>query len=79
MFPTRPITLDRFEGAIAVLKADDGQELRWPRTELPEGAAIGAVFSLGLLTNKELTDERARFAKTLLNEILAPDHDNAAR
>lgn len=70
MFPTRPITVDRFEGDMAVLKTDDGQELVWPRTELPRDAAVGSILTLALLTNIDLTQERTALAKTMLNEIL---------
>ncbi len=70
MFPIKNVTLDRFEGDTAVLRTDDGQELHWKKSELPADAKIGDVLSLALLTNTDLTQERTRFAKTVLNEIL---------
>ncbi|MBI4262673.1 DUF3006 domain-containing protein [Candidatus Uhrbacteria bacterium] len=73
MFPAKTVTCDRLEGDVAVLKTDDGQELHWKKSDLPKGTKVGDVLSLTLLTNTDLTEERTNFAKTMLNEILAPE------
>lgn len=70
MIPSKPVTLDRFEKDVAILRTDDGQELLWPREKLPAAAKQGDVLSLALLTNTDLADERKKYAKTVLNEIL---------
>ncbi len=62
--------VDRFEGDSAVIKTEDGQELIWPKSELPEGAKEGTAVRLALSTSQTDEEERAKLAKTLLNEIL---------
>lgn len=62
--------IDRFEGESAVIKTDDGQEIIWPKNNLPEDAEEGAAVRLNLSTSKTDEEERAKLAKTLLNEIL---------
>lgn len=64
--------IDRFEGKMAVIRLDDGQEINWPREglspDLKEGSVV-RVFVGASLTEEE---ERAKIAKSLLNEILSP-------
>ncbi|MFZ5363917.1 MAG: DUF3006 domain-containing protein [Patescibacteria group bacterium] len=62
--------IDRFEGDSAVIKTEDGQELLWPKQNLPEDAKEGSAVRLGIFTNQSDEEERTRLAKTLLNEIL---------
>jgi hypothetical protein len=62
--------IDRFEGESAVIKTDNGQEIIWPKNNLPEDAKEGAAVRLNLSTSKTDEEERAKIAKTLLNEIL---------
>lgn len=77
MLPTKTVTFDRLEGEVAVLRTDDGQELVWPRTELPNNVKQGDVLSLALLSNADLTKERTHMAKTMLNEILGSSNEKA--
>lgn len=39
------LSIDRFEGALAVLLADDGTQVDFPRKLLPKGAKAGDVLS----------------------------------
>ncbi|MBI3626818.1 DUF3006 domain-containing protein [Candidatus Uhrbacteria bacterium] len=61
--------LARFEGDLAIIKLDDGQELNWPKDKLPQDYKKGSVIKLYLSTNQNEDEERTKMAKTLLNEI----------
>jgi len=65
-------TIDRFEGKIAIIKTDDGQEIKWPINNLPDDAEEGASVRLNLCTSKSDEEEREKIAKSMLNEILKP-------
>lgn len=65
--------IDRFEGTMAVLKFDDGQELLWPIKRLPEDCKEGAVVRVVISTAKTEEEEREKLAKTLINELLKND------
>ncbi|MFA5129020.1 MAG: DUF3006 domain-containing protein [Patescibacteria group bacterium] len=67
--------IDRFEGDSAVIKTEDGQELLWPKLDLPEDAKEGAALRLSISTNQSDEEERTKLAKTLLNEILQNKKD----
>ncbi len=67
--------VDRFEGDSAVIKTEDGQELLWPKSELPEEVKEGTAVRLTLSTSQSDEEERAKLAKTLLNEILQSHSD----
>ncbi|MFH2136015.1 MAG: DUF3006 domain-containing protein [Patescibacteria group bacterium] len=62
--------IDRFEGDSAVIKTEDGQEIIWPKKDLPEDAKEGTAVRLSVSTNQSDEEERTKLAKTLLNEIL---------
>lgn len=62
--------IDRFEGDRAVIRLDDGQNIIWPVSDLPEGLAEGAAVRLVLYTSETDEAEREKLAKTILNEIL---------
>lgn len=62
--------IDRFEGDSAVIKTEDGQELLWPKNELPPDAKEGTAVRLNISTSQTDEEERTKLAKTLLNEIL---------
>jgi len=63
-------TVDRFEENLAVIRTEDGQEILWPKKDLPEDAKEGSAVRLNISTSKSDEEERAKLAKTLLNEIL---------
>ncbi len=63
-------TIDRFEGKLAVIKFEEGQEFHWPIKNLPEEAKEGTAVRLILTTSLSDQEEREETAKALLNEIL---------
>jgi hypothetical protein len=67
--------IDRLEGDSAVIKTEDGQELLWPKQNLPEDAKEGSAVRLRISTNQSDEEERTKLAKTLLNEILQNKKD----
>lgn len=64
------LILDRFEEDKAVLIADSGEKIIWPKNKLPEGVREGAVLNFDLKTDAEAEEEKRKTAKDLLNEIL---------
>jgi len=62
--------VDRFEGKLAIIKTDDGQEISWPIKNLPEDCQEGSVIRLTLSTSKTDQEEREKIAKAILNEVL---------
>ena len=65
--------IDRFEGKLAVIKTEEGQEFHWPIKSLPEEASEGAAVRLSLSTSESDEKERQETAKALLNEVLKKD------
>lgn len=65
-------TIDRIEESSAVVRLDNGEEIRWPREKMPDDAGEGTVCRLVLATSETDTEERARIARQLLNEIIGP-------
>jgi hypothetical protein len=64
--------VDRFEGRLAIIRTDDGQEIKWPISNLPEDAEAGAAIRLSLVISKSDQEEKENLAKKMLNEILKP-------
>lgn len=64
------LTIDRFEEDKAVLIADNGEQIIWPKNKLPEGIREGAVLVYDIRTDAEAEEEKRKTAKDLLNEIL---------
>ncbi len=67
--------LDRFEGKMAVVRLDDGQELLWPEKKLPKDIAEGDVVKLGIFCSHLETKEREKLAKSILSEVLKIDEE----
>jgi hypothetical protein len=64
-----PAVIDKMESDAAVIRMDDGQLLRVPRSELPEKARPGERLRiLTLVTDTD--DASATMARDLLNELL---------
>ena len=65
-------TLDRFEEDKAVLIADDGSAIVWPKNKLPadihEGSAVN--FDIRETAEREKLDKQT--AKDIINEIINP-------
>ncbi|MBI5022597.1 MAG: DUF3006 domain-containing protein [Candidatus Magasanikbacteria bacterium] len=63
--------VDRLEGKKAVIKFSDGQTLIVPIEFLPDDAGEGSVIKIKFGDDAIATDERAKQAKAMLNEILS--------
>ncbi|NIP32814.1 DUF3006 domain-containing protein [Candidatus Saccharibacteria bacterium] len=68
--------IDRFEENKAVIKLDDGQQVIWPASELPERLTEGDNLRLVLSTVGDGTAEREEMAKAVLNKILKDKNPN---
>ena len=62
--------VDRLEGGQAVIKLDNGQEILWPKKDLPADCQESTVIKLTLRSDKTEGKMREQTAKDLLNEIL---------
>lgn len=62
--------VDHFEGKLAVLRLEDGQQINWPRENLPSGLKEGGSVKLFVSDSASEEEERSKMAKSLLNEIL---------
>jgi hypothetical protein len=64
------LTVDRFEADKAVLMADDGTAIIWPKNKLPtdihEGSALS--FDIAEAAKREKLDRQT--AKDIINEII---------
>ncbi|KKR48895.1 MAG: hypothetical protein UT86_C0002G0070 [Candidatus Magasanikbacteria bacterium GW2011_GWC2_40_17] len=66
--------IDRLEEKKAVLKFDDGQTLNIDINFLPENSGEGSVVEIKIEEpGGRATEERAKQAKAILNEILKKD------
>jgi hypothetical protein len=73
MLLQKQVTLLRWEGKHAILQLDSGDEISFPKDDLPRDTPIGAQFSLKLQPLHEAALEKEDLARTLLNQILADD------
>uniref|UniRef100_S0DDB1 Uncharacterized protein n=1 Tax=termite gut metagenome TaxID=433724 RepID=S0DDB1_9ZZZZ len=64
------LTVERFEGDKAVLKAD-AASVELPRAELPEGAGVGSVLELTLKAAAGGKERRGMLNEEYLNTLLA--------
>lgn len=62
--------VDRFEGETVVIILKHHQVIHWPRHKLPEGLKEGDVVWLRVSHDKDLTKEREKLARRILEEIL---------
>lgn len=65
------LIIDRFEGDKAVLKADDGDSIIWPKDKLPAGAKEGVILNFNVKSDSEAEKEKREIAKEMLNEIMS--------
>jgi hypothetical protein len=63
-------TIDRFEGNQAVLVAEDGQSLVWPKNKLPEKVHEGSSLSFEITEEAEREKRNKQTAKDIINEII---------
>jgi hypothetical protein len=72
--PELRVTLDRFEGKLAVLTYGDGEVL-WPKDKLPDHVKEGEILVLEAKSDADATKDRTELAKAVLNELLKKDED----
>lgn len=64
------LTIDRFEGDQAVLTGLNGQNIVWPKNQLPGNLQEGASLVLEITESKERTEKICQTAKEIINEII---------
>ena len=64
------VTIDRFEGEMAVVLLDNGQQIDIPKSELPSGVHEGARLVLNFIHTHEDEAKRADQARQLLTDLL---------
>ncbi len=70
------LSIDRFEGRdkeVAVLLADDGTPINFPRRLLPEGAKAGDVLALAIERDARATSRLASKTKQVQKELRKTD------
>ena len=74
MARTVSVSVDRFEGDLAVLVVDDdGRTFNVPRSLLPEGTRAGDVLTLSFSRDAAATKAVAEEGKRLQDELKATD------
>jgi hypothetical protein len=68
--------IDRIEEQRAVIKLDDGQQVIWPASELPERLTEGDNLRLALSIAGDGSTEREEMARAILNKILKDKNPN---
>jgi hypothetical protein len=66
------LTIDRFEGErkqIAVLLADDGTAINFPRRLLPKGVKGGDILSLSIERDEAVTEKVVRETRAVQDEL----------
>jgi hypothetical protein len=67
------LSLDRFEGDLAVLAAEDGASIDVPRAWLPADARPGDVLTVAFARDDDATRKLAAETRTLQDELTADD------
>jgi hypothetical protein len=70
------LSIDRFEGPrkqIAVLLADDDQQINFPKALLPRGSKVGDVLAFAIEKDAEATKKLAEETKRLQDELKKTD------
>ena len=62
--------VDRYEGENAVIILKHRQIIHWPKDKLPEDIKEGDIVWLRVSHDKDLTKEREKLARKILEEIL---------
>jgi hypothetical protein len=73
---TTRLSIDRFEGdrkQIAVLLADDGTPIHFPKALLPKGARPGDVLTITIQRDTEATKRVAEATKRVQDELKKRD------
>lgn len=64
------LTVDRFEENKAILAANDGAAIIWPKNKLPADVHEGSVLSFDITEAAEREKQAKQTAKDLINEII---------
>ncbi|MDP2736184.1 MAG: DUF3006 domain-containing protein [bacterium] len=64
------LTIDRFEEDKAVLVADDGTAIIWPKNKLPTDIHEGSTLSFDIRETAEQEKRDKQTAKDIINEII---------
>lgn len=64
------VTIDRFEGNKAVLTANDGATIIWPKNKLPVDIHEGSALSFDITEEAEREKREKQTAKDMINEII---------
>lgn len=64
------LTIDRFEEDKAVLAADDGTTIIWPKNKLPADVHEGSALSFDVTEEAEREKQNKQTAKDIINEII---------
>jgi hypothetical protein len=67
------LSVDRFEGELAVLLTDDGQQIDFPRALLPKGTKAGEVLSFDIKRDPGATRKLKDESRSLQNELKKRD------
>lgn len=64
------LTVDRFEEDKAVLVADDGTAIIWPKNKLPDDIHEGSSLTFDIAETAEREKKDKQTAKEIINEII---------
>lgn len=64
------VKADRFEGGYAVLRLSDGQEIFWPKNQIPQDIKLGEKIYLLIRSLEETKIDNQDLAKNILEQIL---------
>ncbi|MBI2459246.1 MAG: DUF3006 domain-containing protein [Parcubacteria group bacterium] len=64
------LTVDRFEEDKAILVANDGAAISWPKNKLPAEIHEGSALSFDIAEAAEREKRDRQTAKDLINEII---------
>jgi hypothetical protein len=67
------LTIDRFEGDLAVVVTDDDQTLNVPRAGLPTGARAGDVLTVAFQIDRAATESLRAEARAVQDELKKTD------
>ncbi len=67
------LSFDRWEGRFAVLLADEGQQIDFPKELLPKEAKPGDVLSLAIDVDREATEALKKDTRELQDRLKKTD------
>ncbi len=67
------LSFDRYEGRLAVLLTEDGEQINFPKELLPKGAKPSDMLSFSIDVDREATDALKRETKALQDKLRKTD------